>query len=658
MVSIVGEPGIGKTALIAAILERSAKRGYPVFSGRAAEFEQDVPFGLFVDALDDRLGALAGDHPGLLERNQLTLLASVFPSLGSLVEGQPRVAGEDERYHVLRAVRTLLNRMASAEPLVLALDDLHWADASSVDLLSHLLHRGFEQPVLLLLASRPAQSPPRLLSSIEEAERHDIGWRIELAPLSEGDAAELLGDELDAGLRDELYRESEGNPFYLEQLAAAAHRGAAVAPQQEGDAELGVPVTVSSAIRGEIDSLSPVAGSLLRAAAVLGDPFDPELAAETAPLEGDEGLRALDELVDHDLIRPTEAPRQFRFRHPIVRRAVYDAAGSGWALAAHGRAARALERRGAPAVARVHHVERSARLDDEAAIATLTEAGQAAARRAPASAARWFGAALRLLPERRDNVEQRLELLVQNATALGVAGHLGQARQALSSFLELSPPDPSPSRVRAAVLAAILDEVVGRAHVGRELLLTELSRLPDRTSAEAAELMREIAFTCFLDADWAAARDWASQSLEAECTGIVRVGALSVQALGHFGLGEMDRVSEPVSEAASLFDGLRDDDLGAQHPAMAVWLGWAEVCTERFRDAVRHLERGIVISRSYGHRHLTVPLLAVQGQALVLTGQLERAARVAEAATDAALLVRGQPRLGDAAALHGCDADG
>ena len=173
------------------------------------------------------------------------------------------------------------------------------------------------------------------------------------------------------------------------------------------------------------------------------------------------------------------------------------------------------------------------------------------------------------------------------------------------------------------------------------LLLNELSRLPDRTSPEAAELMREIAFTCFLDADWAAARDWARRSLEAECTGIVRVGALSVLALGYFGLGETDRVSEPVSEAASLFDDLRDEDLAAQHPAMAVWLGWAEVCTERFRDAVRHLERGIAISRSYGHRHLTVPLLAVQGQTLVLTGQLERAAEVAEAATDAALLSEG-----------------
>ena len=93
-------------------------------------------------------------------------------------------------------------------------------------------------------------------------------------------------------------------------------------------------------------------------------------------------------------------------------------------------------------------------------------------------------------------------------------------------------------------------------------------------------------------------------------------------ALGYFGLGEADRVGEPVTEAASVFDDLRDEDLGAQHPAMAIWLGWAEVSAERFRDAVRHLERGIVTSRAYGHRHLTVPLLGVQGQTLVLAGEL------------------------------------
>src|SRR5262249_13003475 len=109
-------------------------------------------------------------------------------------------------------------------------------------------------------------------------------------------------------------------------------------------------------------------------------------------------------------------------------------------------------------------------------------------------------------------------------------------------------------------------------------------------------------------------------------------------ALSGFCLGEADRVREPVADAAALFDGLGDEALAAHHPAMAIWLGWAEVCCERFDEAIRHLERGIVVSRACGQRHLTVPLLAVQGQALGLTGQLERAAEVALAAVDAAVL--------------------
>jgi ATP/maltotriose-dependent transcriptional regulator MalT len=628
VLSITGEPGIGKTALIAAALERGRERGYQTLSGRAAEFEQDIPFAVFVDALEHRL---AGD-PDLLDPGERALLAAVFPALA---DGGPAPAGQDERHGVLRAVRALIGRLAGAEPLVLALDDLHWADASSVDLLCHLLHRGFAAPVLLVLASRPGQSEPRLLGSIEEAERHGLGQHVELAPLSPSEAQELLGEDLDAAVRGALYQEAGGNPFYLEQLAAAARRGAVVAPRR---AEAGVPAAVSALLRGEIDTLSPAAASLLRAAAVLGDPFEPDLAAETAAADEGEALRALDELLERDLIRPGDAPRAFRFRHPIVRQAVYESAGTGWTLAAHGRAAAALEARGAPAAARAHHVERSAGMGDERAIAILSEAGEEAALRSPASAARWFEAALRLLPEREDNLERRLELLGRQAAALGVIGRPAEARKALGRFLALSPRDASPTRLRAVVLATILDELRGRAGAGRALLLEELETVPDRGSPEAAELMREIAFTCFLDRDWAGARDWARRSLAAESSGMVRVGALAVLALGCFALGEIDEVGPAVVEAVELFDGLRDEEVAAHHPAIAIWLGWAEVCTERLGDAIRHLERSITVSRAAGQRHLTSPMLAIQGQALALRGQVERAAEVAEAATDAALL--------------------
>ena len=89
------------------------------------------------------------------------------------------------------------------------------------------------------------------------------------------------------------------------------------------------------------------------------------------------------------------SPRRFRFRHPLVRRAIYDASPGGWRLGAHQRSAEALAARGALRARRAHHVERSARHGDGAAIAVLREAGDAAAQRTPATAARWFRAALR-----------------------------------------------------------------------------------------------------------------------------------------------------------------------------------------------------------------------------------------------------------------------
>src|SRR5215475_11423088 len=104
-------------------------------------------------------------------------------------------------------------------------------------------------------------------------------------------------------------------------------------------------------------------------------------------------------------------------RHPLVRRAVYETTRGGWRLRAHERCAEALAARGAAAAARAHHIERSARQGDIGAVAMLREAGEAAARLAPESAARWFGGALRLLPQTAP-AEQRVELLIARAGAL------------------------------------------------------------------------------------------------------------------------------------------------------------------------------------------------------------------------------------------------
>jgi DNA-binding NarL/FixJ family response regulator len=296
-----------------------------------------------------------------------------------------------------------------------------------------------------------------------------------------------------------------------------------------------------------------------------------------------------------------------------------------------------MEARGAAITAFAHHVEHSAQAGDEAAIAVLTRAGEEAAARAPASAAGWFGAALRLIPERSDNLQRRLGLLAQQAAALGSAGDVEDTRETLRAFLRLSPRDASPLRLQATVLVALLDELVGRNEEARQLLLDELEAMPDQTSPGAAALMRVVAFTYFIDADWDGVGEWARASLSAGAEGMVEVGARSALALAEQGLGDIDGARRSVSQAAELFDRLTDDEV-AQEVGITVWLGWAEVCIEHFDAAARHLRRATAISQASGQRIVTVGLLVGEGQSLAFQGRIEELAVIAESAVEAALM--------------------
>jgi DNA-binding CsgD family transcriptional regulator len=333
-------------------------------------------------------------------------------------------------------------------------------------------------------------------------------------------------------------------------------------------------------------------------------------------------------------------PRRFRFRHPIVRRAVYESAGAGTTLASHGRMALELARRGASASARAHHIERSATMGDMAAVQLLTLAGEESAALAPASAAHWFKAALRLLPERPDNGQLKLELLTRSATALGVSGHLDEANDALRELLKLLPTELTPVRRQAVAVAEALGDALGDHEYCERMLRQELANAPNPKSVAAMEIATGLSINSFFRNDWSGMMTWAEQALTAEPSSAnAEVAALSTFALGAYGIGDLTTADQSTSRAATLFDRTSDADVAAHDPGVAVWLGWAETCLEQLDDGLRHLERAASIARTTEQRHLIPAMLGFETHPLRLKGRLADIQGNAEAVTELALLM-------------------
>src|SRR4051794_21477258 len=413
-----GDAGIGKTFLLYELRRLAEQRGHLVLAGSASEFERDLPFGVFVDALDDYVASQMLDTEGATDREWLQDLAGVLPASRRGNKPVAVAAAGHDRHGAHRSVRSLLQLLAEREPLVLVLDDLHWSDPSSADLIAALLRRPVTAPLLLALAYRSGREPAQLTAALG-APGVVI---VELDALSREECTTLAGSELSTAQREAIFRQSGGNPFYTLQLARAT-RSPPSAHSAEHEADTpGVPRAVTAAVMDELRALSPAARVLLEGGAIAGDPFDPELAGAIGEIGRGEQIAALDELLDARLLHTTDVPRRFAFRHPLVRRAVYESSKGGWRLAAHARAAQALAEQGASPAVRAHHVEQSGVRGEDAAIALLLEAGDADAPRAPAGAARWYAAALPLTPEQ--DRRGRLRALTSLAQALRSIGDL------------------------------------------------------------------------------------------------------------------------------------------------------------------------------------------------------------------------------------------
>ena len=631
VLALSGEPGIGKTRLLDELEALGSERGCLIVRGRAAELETELPFGLWRDALATHLEELGPQRVERITGELAGELAVLAP------HGAPEPSGlQDERYRTHRAVADLLDGLAATRPVIVALDDVHWADDASLELIAHLLHRRPRGRVLMALALRPAPAHPRLAAALVAAQRDGNVADLRLMTLTPQDAQALVGDAIPEQVREAICARGGGNPFFLGELVREHAAGRAPAPARGA-----VPPGVAAVLGEEIAALPDGARTLALGAAVSGDPFELDVAAAAAQLDAGQLLDALDTLVASTLVVELGAGRRYGFRHPLLREALEDSASAGWRLGAHERAAAALRDRGATAAELAPHLERSARVGDDAAVDVLAEAARQAAPRAPGTAAAWFGAALRLLPASPATAGRRLEFLMGRAQALAAIGDLPAALEALGETLALVGPDQVLVRTRLVAACAMAEQLLGRheaAHARLRAALAELGDAPDAIAA--ADLQVELAADALYGSDFEATLDWASTARaaareHAEPALEAKAGALV--CWGHLGLGDGAAAQQARGAAAEAIDTLPDELLAMRLDA-GHYLGFAEFFCEHYDDAIRHLKRGLDVSRASGQGQFVIPMMIGLAHSLEVRGRLGEAVEQAEAAVDGARL--------------------
>ena len=441
-----GDAGIGKTSLAAELARRAHDDGGVVLAGSAPE-EALAPYQPFLEALRHYFATAPEPELRAAVSEYGPELARLVPEVRRRVPdlpAAPPVEPESERYRLFESVVGLLTAISSSAPILLVLDDLHWADRPTLLLLRHLARAREPARLLILVAYRAEATGDALSNAIADLRREGLISQLDVGGLSERETAELVqirtGEAPSHAFARELHAETEGNPFFIEEivrnLAQAGVRASAATGSELQ--RFGLPEGVKEMLARRLGHLDPKTVEWLRVAAVIGRDFDAGLLEQLVAFDEEQFLAALEEaLAAGLLLESTALPGRYSFSHALVREALYEGMSAHRRARIHRRVGEALEAAGEVSWrALAHHFTRASDpADAEKAITYAARAGAEAAEvLAHEEAAEHYSRALDVLTRFEPNAdERRCELLLLVGEARVRSGEGSMARAA---FLE------------------------------------------------------------------------------------------------------------------------------------------------------------------------------------------------------------------------------
>ena len=553
-VVVDGEAGIGKSRLLSEALHLAQDRRWQVVAGRAEELEQSRPFGVLVDAFACRTSS------GEPRRS----------ALGALLAGQTSARGITTvtsdpglQFQVVDGLVDLVEAEALSQPLVIGIDDLQWADSSTLLTVAALVRRLPYVPMVIIVCLRPAPRTAevgRVIDTLLAAGDR----RLLLDELGEQDVAGLVAEIVGADPNPELLTKvwaAGGNPLFVTEFVRALVEEEAI-KIVDGRAEVAqmvLPPTLQLTILRRLGFLPRDTVDVLRSASVLGSSFTVNDLSTVTGRSVFDLSSVLDSAFRGNVL--TDDGNRVRFRHDLVRDAVYADLPRSMRVGLHREAGHRLADAGAPALRVAEHLVRSAEPGDAGAVAWLARAARETARTAPSIAADLLQRAIELVdPSDADGNALRLE----RAGFLTWAGQLPDAEAACRSLLE-KPLDPAM-------------DTSARTYLGRSLLAQ------GRMHEALRELELVVASPAAADAQLAESQGWAS--------------------IAQLSLGEVDRAVTTAERARGA--AMRAGDDATASLALTA-LGGVDELRANFGDALDLIDEGVRLADStpqwLGHRY-------------------------------------------------------